>query len=230
MISSAFRHDRHIHLFTLAMIVKLSGLVAAALLGLLLAANPATGQSSSGQVEASAVFLSPGDAVRIEVWRQAEFSGTFEVQPDGTVAHPLYRGVQVAGTPMSEVERRIGQFLTEFESNPDFVVTGILRIPVTGEVGGRRVHEVPVGTTVDKLITMAGGPTEGARMDRVILRRNGQEHRLDLENSSAGSNQVLHSGDQLFVPRRRNVLRDYVAPASSILSLVVSLVRLGSRL
>src|SRR5215218_6153155 len=38
-----------------------------------------------------AVSLSPGDSVRITVWRKPEFSGDFIVAPDGTISHPLYR-------------------------------------------------------------------------------------------------------------------------------------------
>ena len=34
-------------------------------------------------------LLRPGDALRITVWRQPEFSGDFVVNPDSTVAHPL---------------------------------------------------------------------------------------------------------------------------------------------
>ena len=37
-------------------------------------------------------LLRPGDALRITVWRQPEFSGDFVVNPDSTIGHPLHSG------------------------------------------------------------------------------------------------------------------------------------------
>src|SRR5215210_2620316 len=40
---------------------------------------------------ADQTMLSPGDSVRIVVWRKPEFSGDFVIAPDGSVSHPLFR-------------------------------------------------------------------------------------------------------------------------------------------
>jgi len=175
--------------------------------------------------------LRPGDAVQIEVWRQPEFSGRFEISPDGTIAHPLYRSVRVTGASMEEIEGRIARFISEFESNPDFVVSGIIRIPVAGEVMSPGVYEVPPGTSIAQAVGMAGGVRDGARLNRVVLRRDGMPRSVDLASpAAAGAAPTLQSGDQVFIPRRRDVFREYVAPVASVLGLIISIFRITDRL
>ena len=45
--------------------------------------------------------------MRIQVWRSPEMSGDFVVNPDGSISHPLYRSVKVAGLPMSTVQSNL---------------------------------------------------------------------------------------------------------------------------
>jgi polysaccharide biosynthesis/export protein len=203
-----------------------SGSAAALITACLIAfAPPLPAQSANASTS-----LRPGDALQIEVWRQPEFSGRFEIAPDGTIAHPLYRNVQVVGAPMDEVERRIGRFISGFESNPDFVVSGIIRVPVGGEVMSPSVYEVPPGTSIAQAIGLAGGPRERGRLDRVVLRRDGSTQTVNLANpGAADAAPPLQSGDQVFVQRRREVLRDYVGPAASVLGLLVTVFRIVDR-
>src|SRR4051812_21311269 len=63
-------------------------------------------------------MLSPGDSVRITVWRKPEFSGDFIIAPDGTISHPLYRSVRVAGVPIATAEVNLRTFLARFEQDP----------------------------------------------------------------------------------------------------------------
>src|SRR5207249_8012758 len=55
----------------------------------------------------SSAVLSPGDVLRIIVWRQTEFSGDFVIGSDGSITHPLYKEVKVAGLPIAVVEQRV---------------------------------------------------------------------------------------------------------------------------
>ena len=45
------------------------------------------------------VRLAPGDVLRVNVWRRPELSGDFVLASDGTLTHPLFKSVQVAGAP-----------------------------------------------------------------------------------------------------------------------------------
>ena len=59
-------------------------------------------------------MLTPGDSVRVVVWRRPEFSGDFVVAPNGTITHPLYRSVTIGGVPFATAEANLRRFLSRF--------------------------------------------------------------------------------------------------------------------
>lgn len=198
--------------------------VAGACLAVMLPANglaQANGGGSSVRYPTdSSVVLTPGDIVRITVWRNAELSGEFTVAPDGSITHPLYREVKVAGVPLPEVERRIGAFLSHYgEANAAFAVTTLIRVFVGGEVRTPNVYTVPPGSTVAQALAAAGGPSERARLNEVQILRNVHRFALDLTSADPRVMQAqVRSGDQILVPRTHNVFQEYVVPASSLLA------------
>ncbi len=161
--------------------------------------------------------LRPGDAVRITVWRQPELSGEFAIAEDGTILHPLYRQLAVAGHTRGEVEAKIGEFLTGFETSPRFVVEPLLRVSVGGEVRQPSLYMLAPETTIAQAVALAGGATDRSRLDRVRLFRGGEEYRVDLTHPEAGlAQEPIRSGDQIFVDRKVSIFREYIAPAGSI--------------
>src|SRR5437016_2136635 len=76
------------------------------MIAMLLIATPAVGCAQSSALDGAPVVLSPGDAIRIIVWRNAELSGEFTIAPDGSITHPLYREIKIAGLPIPQVEER----------------------------------------------------------------------------------------------------------------------------
>lgn len=188
-------------------------------LALLLSAAPARAQGADEAV------LSPGDAIKITVWRKDELSGEFPLGPDGTIQHPLYRGINAAGVPTRVVEERLMEYLRRLDANPQFVVQPLFRVAVVGNVRTPALYSLPPGTTVAQAIAMAGGPSDRGRLERVRLLRNGQ--RFDLDVTRAGPDaggMLVRSGDQVLVPARVNVFRDYIAPASGLMATAVSLI------
>ena len=85
-------------------------------------ARPTAPGAGGPRREGQQAVLTPGDSVRIQVWRKPEFSGDFVIAPDGSVSHPLYRSVRVAGVPFATAEANIRRFLSGFEENPQFVM------------------------------------------------------------------------------------------------------------
>lgn len=181
-------------------------------------------QSQAGErppvVEAT---LRPGDVLRIDVWRQPELSGEFTIAPNGTVVHPLYRTLQVAGVPIPAVEERVRELLRRYEADPQVVVEPRVGITVSGEVRQPGVLAVPIGTTLAHAVGLAGGPTERGRLDRVVVVRDGSRTTLDLANGSDGG-MPLRSGDQITVMRRSDVLRDQIGPFASLAAAAAAIV------
>jgi polysaccharide export outer membrane protein len=169
--------------------------------------------------------LSPGDVLRIAVWRKPEFSGEFVIAPDSTITHPLYRAVKVGGIPLGQVEERVRTFLKAYETDPSFVLSPLLRVFVGGEVRSPNVFNVPPGTTVAQTIALAGGPTERAKLEQVVLIRHQVERStldMTLPDSPAATLET-RSGDQVLVSRRRNLYQEVIAPASSIFAAAAAL-------
>lgn len=188
---------------------------------LVLLAPEADGQSARGAL----AVLSPGDVVRIAVWRQPELSGEFEVAADSTIRHPLYREVRVAGVELAEAEARVRAFLTGFEANPRFVMEPLFRVAVGGEVRSPNLYTLPPEVTVAQAVAMAGGPTDRGRLSRVRLVRHGQMRVLDLtEVGGEAARMPIRSGDQILVERRSNIFRDYIVPGASITGALVTII------
>jgi polysaccharide export outer membrane protein len=165
----------------------------------------------------SSLTLSPGDVIRIEVWQQKEYNCECAIAADGSLVHPLYREIKVAGLPLSEVESRIRSFLSRYLSSPTFEIQPLLRVIVAGEVRQPNIYTVPPGTTVAQVIAMAGGPTDRGRLEAVKVIRPIGSQVLDLTRPDAATSRTeVHSGDQILVARRRNIMQDIVAPSSSI--------------
>lgn len=171
------------------------------------------------------VTLAPGDMVRITVWRKPELSGEFVVSTDGSIAHPLYREVQLAGVPLSTAEQRLRTFLEKYEANPQFVIEPLLRIAVVGEVRQPNLFTLRPETSVSQAVALAGGATERGRRDRLLLvRRNGRIV-IDLRRADAsGAGMPIRSGDQIVVERSSAFFRDYVTPTVSILGATAAIV------
>ncbi len=198
-----------------------------ALLAFVLLSAPASAQesrASSGQA-----VLTPGDSVRIVVWRKPEFSGDFVVAPNGTITHPLFRAVQVGGIPFATAEANLRKYLSQFAQNPEFVIAPRIRVAVSGEVARPSVFALRPETTIAEAVARAGGATETGARDRVRVVRlgsSGQQEQLiiNLTDPTVGYGKIpVQSGDQIIVDRRRSFLRDVLLPTLGVIGSVASL-------
>jgi polysaccharide export outer membrane protein len=180
------------------------------------AASPLAAQE--GPAAGREAVLMPGDVVRITVWRRPELSGDFAVAADGSIRHPIYQAVKVAGVGIPAAEARLRDFLTRLESTPQFVLEPLFRVTVGGEVRQPNLYSLPQETSVSQAVAMAGGPTERGRLDRVVLQRDGREQVIDLNAPGfSAAHMPVRSGDRIFVARRRD-WRDYVVPIASTIA------------
>ncbi len=177
----------------------------------------------------SVAALNPGDAVRITVWRKPELSGEFFVASDSSIAHPFYSEVKVGGIPFPLATERVKQFVRRVEASP-VLVEPLYQVMILGEVRNPKLYPVRPEVTIAQAIGLAGGTTERAALRQVQLLRGGQTFPVDLTQPGAGRAQLtIRSGDQIVVPRRTSVFRDYIAPAASVTSAVVALANLVIR-
>jgi polysaccharide export outer membrane protein len=188
---------------------------------------PASAQESRASSEQA--VLTPGDSVRIVVWRKPEFSGDFVVAPNGTITHPLFRSVQVAGVPFATAEANLRRFLARFEYNPEFVIEPLIRVAISGEVERPLVYALRPETTVAEAVARAGGATQLGARNRVRVLRlqpSGQQEQLlvNLTDPQAGYGRIpIRSGDQIIIDRRKSFMRDILLPTLGVIGSIASL-------
>jgi polysaccharide export outer membrane protein len=172
--------------------------------------------------------LSPGDSVRIVVWRKPEFSGDFVIAPDGSVTHPLFRDVKIAGVPLATAEANLRRYLSQYDQNPQFVMEPLLHLSVSGEVPRPLVFATQPGTTVAEAVARAGGTTQFAnrRHIRVIRNEPSGTQRVfyaDLQDPADRLSQSpVRSGDQIVIDRKKSFVKDIFLPALGLIGSVAS--------
>lgn len=189
--------------------------------------SPVLAQQADDRTEQT--VLTPGDSVRIVVWRKPEFSGDFVVAPDGSVTHPLFRSVRVGGIPYATAEANVRRFLAGFEENPQFVMEPLVRVAVSGEVGRAQLMAVRPETTIGEAVARAGGAREeGAPNKTRVLRMtpsgSQEQFLVDITNPQTSAGNVrVRSGDQIIVPTKRNFFKDVLLPTLGVIGSIASL-------
>jgi polysaccharide biosynthesis/export protein len=176
------------------------------------AASQARQESLGSASEDSRYVIGKGDVLEINVWREPMLSGEVVVRNDGMISLALAGDVQAAGrTPLdlkAEIEKRLKGYLGE----P--VVTVILRTAISqkfyviGEVRTPGEYDLLKEMTIVQGIARAGGFTEWAKKEKIILLRKEEnaERRIpvnyqDIMKGKSGSqNVLLHANDTIIVP------------------------------
>jgi len=161
-------------------------------------------------------LIGPEDVLDISVWKNQELSRTVTVRPDGKISLPLIGDVQAGGVSPSQLRNAIVAKLKEYQENA--VVSVIVqtvnsyRIFIVGEVRSPGTYLLKSKTTVLQAISMAGGFSQFASKNKIVLVRKldadgNAEEKInirfdDLINAdiSSDKNPVLKPGDTIFVP------------------------------
>ncbi|WP_186402008.1 polysaccharide biosynthesis/export family protein [Sphingopyxis sp. P1IMeth2] len=147
-------------------------------------AAPVPAATAAPTPRAGAYRINAGDELEIYVWGEERLQRKVKVLPDGTIAFPLVGKVVAQGYLPSEVEAMITNGLRDQyrgqvpqvtvsvvqPSGMQFSVMGRVRSPGTF-TPGRYVN-------VLEALSMAGGPSEFANLDNVlIIRKSGDDLR-----------------------------------------------------
>jgi len=183
----------------------------AALLALAILVSGACG---SGQVpltvapELGPPTLAPGDSIRIDVWRYAEFSGQFGIDSEGRIAHPLYRDVRATEVPLDGLDDSIRELLRAYIDEPVLVVEPLFVVVVVGNVEMPGTYAMAPATTLVQAVARAGGPAPEPKLSATKLLRSDsdgsvREYALDLSDPlDIAFQATVRSGDQIVVPRK----------------------------
>ena len=164
-----------------------------------------------GAAPDSAYTIGSGDVIEVLVPRYPEFSKQYPVGPDGTISLDLVGAVPVHGLTSGQIAAllidRLGEYLRHPEGITVRVVARRMTIRVLGQVGSPGLKEAAKNADVQELLASAGGPTTGALLDQIEIRRQQGEWvetmTVDLKAWLEGRGRLpdLQDGDTIFVPR-----------------------------
>jgi polysaccharide export outer membrane protein len=155
--------------------------------------------------------IGPEDVLQFVVWGEPDLSLSLKVRPDSKITLPLINDIRVVGLMPMEVRDVITKRLREFIHDPTVTVIideiDSFRVFFIGEVASPGAISFTRAPTLLQAIAEAGGLTEFAKKEIVLLRRqDGVEKRfaVNYKRLLAGDrrreNLDLRPGDTLVVP------------------------------
>jgi polysaccharide export outer membrane protein len=155
--------------------------------------------------------IGSADVIQVAVWKDADLSRELTVRPDGFISLPIAGEVRANGLTATELEKVLEQKLKPFVQDPRVTVVvkefNSSRVFVTGEVTHPGVYPMPSRTSLVQAIALAGGFTEFASSDDIVVLRNqGKSSRVRVRYSDLVSSDdskatfVLEPGDTVVVP------------------------------
>jgi polysaccharide export outer membrane protein len=170
-------------------------------------------QTWSAKSQASEYRVGAGDVLEIATWKELELTRKeVLVRVDGRISFPLLGDIPAAGMTPMELTETIQKGLKGYVTAPVVTVTvttpGSQKVYVLGEVMKTGEYPILKSLTVLQAFALAGGFTQWAAKDEIILiRKDGAKDRIykinykdivkgrDVENNLA-----LQANDTIVVP------------------------------
>jgi len=149
-------------------------------LALLIAATclPVAASAQNAQpVQENAYRINAGDELEVYVWGEARLQRNVKVLPDGTFALPLAGQMKAEGLLPAELEVEVAKRLSgQFRDQVPQVTVSVvspsgLQFSVLGKVGTPGSFTPGRYVNVMEALSMAGGPTEFADLNDVLIIR-----------------------------------------------------------
>lgn len=112
-----------------------------------------------------------GDRIVLAIGGGVTVNDTVTVLEGPSIQVQSVRAIDLAGVLRAELATKVATEVREIVKEATVSVQPLTRIAVFGAVTTPGFYSVPAETTIDQLITLAGGPTDAARPERVRLLR-----------------------------------------------------------
>jgi polysaccharide export outer membrane protein len=147
-------------------------------------------------------LLRPGDVIKLNVWREPDWSGEFTVNENGIAVLPRLGGVHVTNMSADSLRRFLVDSLGRYLRNPSIEVIPLRTVQVLGAVQKPGLYPVPPSVTIGDVLALAGGASPDGQPDRAVLRRDGKDLTVAINSTSRLSDTPVRTGDQIYVPQR----------------------------
>jgi polysaccharide export outer membrane protein len=170
---------------------------------------PSSAQTTIG----GSYLIGAGDVLEIVTWKEPDLSrDEILVRIDGYISFPLINDIPAAGLTTVQLTQNIQNGLKDYITSPVVTVTVVTpaskRFYILGEIQRTGEYTLMKSLTVLQAFAIAGGFTEWAAKDEIILMRqeNGQEkiYRVDYKKIVKGKdinqNILIKPNDTIVVP------------------------------
>jgi polysaccharide biosynthesis/export protein len=218
-MASDFRHSR-------VCVIALQ----AALLLLLSVGTFAQSSPQASSAPATDYVVGPQDVLTITSYDQADLSGKFSVEADGTFTYPLIGRFKAGGLTLRTVEQRLKLQLKDegYFNNPQITVAieqyRSQKVFIVGEVRSPGSYPVSGDMTLVEALARAGSTLPTASGEAIIVHVKAGQNPLgptlpsqdnadnvvrvdlhELQNGVFANNTPLRDGDTIFVPRAESI-------------------------
>jgi polysaccharide biosynthesis/export protein len=133
------------------------------------------GVDSARPIVGPEFIIGAEDVLGIYVWHEPDFTRKVFVRPDGKIGVPFLRDIQAAGLTTSQLADRIKEEAKRLLSDPEVSVTieeiHSQVVNLLGAVGRPGIYPLGAPMTIIDLIARAGGLTEYAKKDDILVIR-----------------------------------------------------------
>ncbi|XGV98115.1 MAG: SLBB domain-containing protein [Leptolyngbya sp. BL-A-14] len=191
---------------------------------------PANRQAPPQAAEGDGYLLGGGDRVKLDFFNVPEFSGEYQVLPNGTINLPQVGAVVVQGRNLKQASQLIGNRYAAVLQRPVVTVSLLaarpINVAIAGEINRPGSYTIPAiapndGNTpnLTRIIQLAEGITQAADLRKVQVRRlrtsntgapNASETlTVDLwqllQTGNVQQDLQLRDGDSIFIPPTNTV-------------------------
>jgi polysaccharide export outer membrane protein len=182
------------------------------------------GQAAGAQSTQPTYTVGPSDVLKITVFDEPQLSGSFRVEPDGSIVYAMIGRMHVAGRTERAIALVIEKELANGYLNKPQVAVQVEQfrsrtIFIAGEVRQPGKYPLQGDNTLLEVLALAGSITSNASNEVVVVRPRSDEKRgmptlpdagdaevirvdlQDIEQGRLSSNIALQDGDTVFVPR-----------------------------
>jgi polysaccharide biosynthesis/export protein len=138
-------------------------------------------QASDRVTENEPYVLGAFDRIEIEVYGVPDLKRAVILDSNGSFSYPLVGEVRASGLTPTQISQAVAGRLSEYVKNPQVTVNVIERVSqnvtVDGQVAKPGQYQVMGHQTLMRAVAIAGGTTEFAKLDDVIIFRTVQGQR-----------------------------------------------------
>jgi len=161
--------------------------------------------------------LAPGDAIRINSWRETEMTGEYQIDATGKVVLPMLGSVEAADVDPIALQRTLMEAYSEQLRNPEIEITLLHRISILGGVTTPGLYLIDPTMRLADAVALAGGASGSGDIKKTRVLRDGVDVTGAVSMTAPLVNQ-LESGDQIFIPEKSWIERNGLVLLATLIS------------